>query len=98
LAPDFVIEAKALREELTDQLRNRLLKDPDRQRRLNAWGWHHDRGNLVRFLTDPRIEPTNNRSERDLRPAVTARTVSQCSKNEAGVHAFEAFTSVCGRC
>jgi hypothetical protein len=91
---DFVTEAKALREELTYQLRDRRLKDSDNQRLLNELGWHHDRGNLVRFLDDPRIEPTNNRAERALRPAVIARKVSHCSKNGAGAHAFEAFTSV----
>src|ERR1700681_2589509 len=40
------------------------------------------------------IEPTNNRAERDLRPAVISRKVSQCSKNQRGAHAFEVFTSV----
>jgi transposase len=93
-ATDFVTDAKALREELTYQLRDRPLKDPDNQRLLNELGWHHDRGNLVRFLEDPRIEPTNNRAERALRPAVIARKVSQCSKNSRGTHAFEAFSSV----
>jgi hypothetical protein len=91
---DFATEAKALREELTYQLRDRPLKDPDNQRLLNELGWHHDRGNLVRFLEDPRIEPTNNRAERAPRPAVIARNVSQCSKTDRGTHAFEAFTSV----
>jgi hypothetical protein len=61
--PDFPTEAKALQEELTYQLRDRRLRDPDNQRLLNELGWHHDRGNLLRFLTDPRIEPTNNRAE-----------------------------------
>jgi transposase len=93
-ATDFVTEAKALQEELTYQLRDRRLKDADNQRLLNELGWHHDRGNLVRFLDEPRIEPTNNRAERALRPAVIARKVSHCSKNAAGAHAFEAFTSV----
>jgi hypothetical protein len=32
--------------------------------------------------------------ERALRPAVIARKVSQCSKNEAGAYAFSAFKSV----
>ena len=72
----------------------RGLTDPDNQRLLNGIGAQHDRGNLLRFLEDPRIEPTNNRAERALRPAVIARTVSQCSKNDAGAHAFAAFTSV----
>jgi transposase len=93
-ATDFVADAKVLREELTYQLRDRRLQDPDNQRLLNELGWHHDRGNLMRFLEDPRIEPTNNRAERALRPAVIARKVSQCSKNSRGTHAFEAFTSV----
>jgi transposase len=93
-ATDFVTEAKALQEELTYQLRDRRLCDADNQRLLNELGWHHDRGNLLRFLDDPRIEPTNNRAERALRPAVIARKVSQCSKTDRGTHAFEAFTSV----
>ena len=87
-------EAKVLQEELTYHLRDRRLRDADNQRLLNEIGWHHDRGNLVRFLADPRIEPTNNRAERALRPAVIARKVSQCSKNASGAHAFGAFTSV----
>jgi hypothetical protein len=91
---DFKVEAEALQVELTYQLRDRRLKDRDHQRLLNELGWHHDRGNVLRFLTDPRIEPTNNRAERALRPAVIARKVSHCSQNDAGAHAFAAFTSV----
>jgi transposase len=92
--PDFPTEAKALQEERTYQLRDRRLRDPDNQRLLNELGWHHDRGNLLRFLDDPRIEPTHNRAERALRPAVIARNVSQCSKTDRGTYAFAAFTSV----
>lgn len=91
---DFKVEAEALQAELTYQLRDRRLKDRDNQRLLDELGWHHDRGNVLRFLIDPRIEPTNNRAERALRPAVIARKVSHCSKNGAGAHAFAAFTSV----
>lgn len=76
-------------------LRDRRLRDPDNQRLLDEVGWHHDRGNLLRFLAEPdTVEPTNNRAERALRPAVIARKVSQCSKNERGAAAFGAFTSV----
>lgn len=57
-------------------------------------GNHHDRGNLIRFLEDPNIEPTNNRAERALRGAVIARKVSQCSKNKKGAEARAAFMSV----
>jgi hypothetical protein len=91
---DFATEAKALQKELTYQLRNRPLKDPDNQRRLNELGWHHDRGNLLRFRDNPRLAPTNNRAERALRSAVIARKVSHCSKNGGGAHAFAAFITV----
>jgi transposase len=87
-------EAKAVPEEMTYQRRARRLKDADHQRRLDALGWHHDRGNLLRFLADPRVEPTNTRAERARRPAVIARQVSHGSKTGTGAHAFTAFTSV----
>jgi transposase len=92
--PDLKVEAEALQAEVTYQLRDRRLQDPDNQRLLNELGWHHDRGNVLRFLSDPRIEPTNNRAERALRPAVIARKISHCSKNDRGAQAFAAFTSV----
>jgi transposase len=91
---DYKADAEALQAELTSHLRARRLKDADNQRLLNELGWHHDRGNLVRFLADRRVEPTNNRAERALRPAVIARKVSQCSKNDRGAGAFAVFTSV----
>src|SRR5262249_11273083 len=83
-----------LHDALPHHPRDRPLQDPDNRRLLNELGWHHDRGNLVRFLDDPRLAPTNNRAERALRPAVIARKVSQCSKNARGAQAFAAFTSV----
>jgi hypothetical protein len=89
-------EAEALQAKLTYQLRPRRLKDPDHQRLLNELGWHHDRGSGLRVLADLRIEPTNNRAERALRPAVISRKVSQCSKSGRGAQAFAAFTSVVG--
>ena len=87
-------QAKALDEDLTTHLRGRTLRDPDNQRLLNGVGTQHDRGNVLRFLGDEAVEPTNNRAERDLRPAVIARKVSHCSKNERGARAFEAFSSL----
>jgi hypothetical protein len=92
--PDDEAPATHLWDAITHHLRPRVLTDPDNQRLLNGIGRHHDRGHLLRFLEDPHIEPTNNRSERALRPAVIARKVSHCSKNEAGAQAFAAFISV----
>src|SRR3954471_9708896 len=79
---------------VTRHLRPRRLVDADNQRLLDQFGGHHARGNLLRFLEDPRVEPTNNRSERGFRFAVIQRKVSQCSKTAGGARAFEAFASV----
>jgi hypothetical protein len=93
-AAEYRQRAEALDEELTCHLRNRILRDDDNQRLLNGVGAQQDRGNLLRFLRQEDVEATNNRAERELRPAVIARKVSHCSRNERGARAFEAFTSV----
>jgi transposase len=91
---DYAARAAELRLAIGCLLRPRTLKDPDNQRLLKELGRHYRRGELLRFLEEPAVEPTNNRAERALRPAVIARKVSQCSKNDAGAYAFSAFTSV----
>jgi transposase len=78
---------------LTHHLRPRKLQNPDNQRLLDGVGAQHAKGRLLRFLRVPGVEPTNNRSERALRPAVIARKVSQCSKTQGGAEAHSAFTS-----
>jgi transposase len=93
-AEKFQGEAERIEEELTTHLRPRFLKDEDNQRLLDGIGLQHDRGRVLRFLHDPTIEPTNNRGERTLRPAVIARQLSHGSKNERGAESFAAFTSV----
>ena len=93
-ASDYVAETERLRREVSYHLRDRPMPDRDNGRLQNELGWHDDRGNLLRFLDDPGIEPTNNRADRALRGAVIARKVSHCSKNKDGADAFSAFTSV----
>ena len=90
----FGAQAERLKREVSYHLRDRPMADADNYRLQNELGWHDDRGNLLRFLDDPRIEPTNNRAERALRGAVIARKVSHCSKSGEGADAFSAFTSV----
>ena len=92
--PDYLARGKTLDGQITHHLRDRALKDKDNQRMLNGLGTHHDRGNLLRFLGNPSVEPTNNRAERALRGAVIARKVSHCSKNQRGADARAAFMSV----
>jgi hypothetical protein len=91
---DYAERVRRLKWSITDHLRDRTLSDDDNQRLLDELGRCHDAGSLVRFLDDPQVEPTNNRAERALRPAVIARKVSQCTKNARGSRAFEAWTSV----
>ena len=93
-AKKFQAEVERIEEELTMHLRPRFLKDEDNQRLLNGIGLQHDRGRVLLFLHDPTIEPTNNRGERTLRPAVIVRKLSHGSKNERGAEAFAGFTSV----
>jgi hypothetical protein len=91
---DYPARVEQIDRELTHHLRIRRLQDPDNQRLLDGIGWQHDQGRVLTFLYKPEVEPTNNRAERALRPAVIARKVSHCSKNQRGAHAFAAFTSV----
>ena len=93
-AVDFGVQAERLKQQVSYHLRDRPMTDADNYRLQNELGWHDDRGNLLRFLDDPRIESTNNRAERALRGAVIARKVSHCLKSEEGADAFSAFTSV----
>jgi transposase len=93
-AEKFQAEVERIEEQLTTHLRPRFLKDADNQRLLDGIGLQHDRGRVLLFLHDPAIEPTNNRGERALRPAVIARKLSHGSKNERGAEAFAGFTSV----
>ena len=102
-ADDFAEQAGQIKELVSDHLRDRALTDADNQRLLDGLGWHDDRGtlafmeqsaSLMRFLDAPFVEPTNNRAERILRPAVIARKVSHCSKTQEGANAFAAFASI----
>lgn len=90
----FRARCRQLRKRLTYHLRPRVLRDEDNQRLLDGIGLHQDRGHLLRFLETEGVEPTNNRAERILRPAVIARKVSQCSKNRRGADAFAILLSI----
>jgi len=93
-AEEYGLRVEDIKERLSSHLRNRILRDDDNQRLLNGIGMQQDRGHLLRFLETAAVEPTNNRAERILRPAVIARKVSQCSKNQRGADAFAAFASI----
>ena len=56
------------------------------------------RAHLFTFLYHPAVEPTNNRAERALRPAVIARKLSCGNKTERGAHTWEILTSLAATC
>jgi transposase len=56
------------------------------------------RASILVCLYEPAAEPTNNRAERDLRPAVIARKVSCGNKTRAGKRGFEVLRSVTSTC
>jgi transposase len=90
----YLREGGEVEDRLTVLLRPRGMRDEDNQRLQNGIGAQHDRGRVLLFLRDPAVEPTNNVAERMLRPAVIARKVSQCSKNEAGASAYARLKSL----
>jgi hypothetical protein len=79
---------------LSYHLWDQPLKDQDNQKLLRLLRRYHQRGNLLRFLEQPEVEPTNNWVERMLRLAVIARQVSQCSKTWSETDALAAFSSI----
>lgn len=42
-----------------------------------------------RFLTEPDVEPTNNGTERQIRPVVTDRRITQGTRGQAGMCWYE---------
>lgn len=56
------------------------------------------RDHLLGCLDEPAAEPTNNRAERALRPAVIARKLSCGNKTEAGRDAWQVLTSLAATC
>ena len=53
-----------------------------------------ERGNLFTFFEDMEVEPTNNSSERALRPSVIFRKVPNCFRSDWGKDFYGAIRSV----
>lgn len=96
LAPAVFAEA---RQHLDRQARTLLLPtrlDPDEERVANRL--RKRRQWLFTFLDHPGVEPTNNRAERALRPAVIARKLSCGNKTERGKRTWETLASLAATC
>jgi transposase len=95
-AAEYLRQGAVVDAQIGALLRARKMADADCQRLLDGIGLAYNQGRVTLFLKRPEIEPTNNRAERGLRPAVTARKVSQCSKNERGAVAYGVLRTIFG--
>jgi hypothetical protein len=83
-----------------EALKDRLLDQPlsdEADKKIRARLIKH-RPHLLRCLQEPAAEPTNNRAERALRPAVIARKLSCGNRSENGKRAWEVLASLGATC
>jgi len=91
--PDYPAQAQALKEALARRVSpKRNWTDKDNAKLAAAL--HQDLPHLLRYLDDPKLEATNNRAERDLRPAVVVRKMGRCNKGDAGAKAHAILCSI----
>jgi hypothetical protein len=92
---DFTGKRKSM-EDWRDKLLNEFVSQPGdvavRNRLLKQ------RKHLLGCLYEPAAEPTNNRAERALRPAVIARKVSCGNKTERGRDCWQILSSIAATC
>lgn len=89
--PDFARHRQGL-EAWADRLLRHARDNPEEER--VAQRLRKQRPHLFRFLHEEGVEPTNNRAERQLRPAVIARKLSCGNKTPAGKHTAEILMSL----
>jgi transposase len=89
---DFWQQAVRDTEQQLADLLEPVQSDP-RNQRLRKHLRKHQHEVLV-FLHDPAVPPTNNLAEQEIRPAVVMRKVSAGNRSEAGAHAHEVLASI----
>lgn len=90
-APRYAARARRLEARLDRLLAGRYT-DPDNHRFANRL--RKQRPHLFTFLYHDEVEPTNNRAERQIRPAVVVRKISAGNRTDAGAHTHEVLTSL----
>jgi transposase len=75
-----------------DQLLQRTLRRPQARKLLRRYQKHWNA--LFVFLHRTDVDPTNNRSERNLRPSVIHRKVIGCFRSGWGARTYTALASV----
>lgn len=96
LPPEEAVRIRAHLDQRADALILPVRGDPEEER--VAARLRKRRHWLFTFLDHPGVEPTNNRAERALRPAVIARKLSCGNKTERGKHTWEILASLTATC
>jgi transposase len=91
--PEFQMQLQRL-EHICDWLLERSLEQPEAKRLSKRY--HKYRNCLFVFLQRTDVSPTNNVSERNLRPSVVHRKVIGCFRSGWGAQAHAALASVIG--
>jgi len=89
--PQFQTQVRSL-ERCCNQLLKRSLRRPDAAKLLRRYQKYRD--SLFVFLHRTDVEPTNNLSERNLRPSVIHRKVIGCFRSGWGARTYAALASV----
>jgi len=89
--PEFQEQVQRI-EHICDWLLKRSLEQPEAKRLLKRY--HKYRDCLFVFLQRTDVNPTNNLSERYLRPAVVHRKIIGCFRSGWGARAYAAIASV----
>lgn len=94
LAPRVFERQRQRLEQICDWLLQRPLLEKEAKRLLRRFCKY--RASLFVFLQRSDVDPTNNRSEHNLRPSVIHRKVLGSFRSEWGAHAYTALASVIG--
>lgn len=94
--PAFFSERRAALEQWCDRLLGQACGQPGEEKVRNRLA--KQRPHLLGCLYEPAAEPTNNRAERELRPAVIARKLSCGNKTPAGRTCWEVLASIARTC
>ena len=90
------LEARSRTESWRDRLLDRTVEQPGELAVRNRLA--KQRAHLLGCLYEPAAEPTNNRAERALRPAVIARKLSCGNKTVAGRDCWQVLASLSATC
>ncbi len=87
-------ERERIREELSAIFNDESPHHPKLQSLLDDLSWRHQEDQLLRFLSEPGVEPSNNPAERALRGPVIQRKISHGAKTNEGAFALSLFASL----